>query len=241
MAEDRKGRPANGVQVLYPEYDWGTIAIWAWGHGVVLDALDRMGYVDMEKIVATGHSRGGQTAIAAGIFDERISVVVPCTGGYGSCGTLRIRDPEGVRGTEDIIEKYLIPAAAHWHTPRFHEFAGHQNQLPFDAHTLIALIAPRPMLNTNATEDPFNNTLSIEAGIHAGRTVYEWFGHKDRCSLHWRPGAHAQKEEDWQALLDFSDKQFFDKKEISTFNQWVYPDFRPELSWEASNKRNFST
>jgi len=231
LARDQKGTPPNGVQLLYPEYDWGTIAIWAWGHGVVLDVLDRMGYADMGKVVATGHSRGGQTAIAAGIFDERIAVVVPCTGGYGSCGTLRIRDPEGVRGTEDIIETYLIPSAPHWHTPRYHEYAGHQNKLPFDAHTLVGLIAPRPLLNTNATEDPYNNTLSIEAGIHAGRLVYDWLGYIDACSLHWRPGTHAQKEEDWRALLDYSDAHFFSQKGESKFNRWVHPEFRPPVTW----------
>ncbi|MHC4398721.1 MAG: glucuronyl esterase domain-containing protein [Planctomycetota bacterium] len=94
LAPDRKSNRDEGVFPLYPEYDWGTIAVWAWAYQLALDVLDDLGYANMDQVVGTGHSRGGQTAIAAGIFDERIDVVIPCTGGYGSCGTLRIRDPD---------------------------------------------------------------------------------------------------------------------------------------------------
>ena len=39
-----------GIYPLYPDYDWGAIAVWAWEHGVVLDALDRLGYSDLDNI-----------------------------------------------------------------------------------------------------------------------------------------------------------------------------------------------
>ena len=58
VAFDGRDNRDTGVFPLYPEYDWGTIAAWAWAHGLVADALDRLGLVDMKKIVATGHSRG---------------------------------------------------------------------------------------------------------------------------------------------------------------------------------------
>ncbi|MFC1596989.1 alpha/beta hydrolase family protein [Planctomycetota bacterium] len=211
LAPDRKHNRDEGVFPLYPDYDWGTIAAWAWAYQLVLDVLDDLGYANMNQVVCTGHSRGGQTAVAAGIFDERIDVVIPCTGGYGSCGTLRIRDPEGVRGRIDYIDhvKRTVP---HWFSARYLEFAGQQNKLPFDAHTLVALVAPRPLLNTNATDDEYNNTLSIEAGIRTGKLVYDWMQFGDRCRLHWRPGKHGQTEDDWRALLDFADEIFFGRK-----------------------------
>jgi len=199
---------------------------------VVLDVLNELGYANMSQIVCTGHSRGGQTAIAAGIFDERIDVVVPCTGGYGSCATLRIRDPEGVRGRMDYID-HLKRTVPHWFSERYLEFAGQQNRLPFDAHTLVALVAPRPLLNTNATEDEYNNTLSIEAGIRTGRIVYDWMQLANQCRLHWRPGKHGQMKEDWRALLDFADEVFFGRKGNSKFNKWVYPELTPSLPWEV--------
>jgi hypothetical protein len=232
LAPDHKGSRSEGVFLLYPEYDWGAIAVWAWAYQPVLDVLDELGYANMDQVVCTGHSRGGQTAVAAGIFDERIDMVVPCTGGYGSCGTLRIRDPKGVRGAMDYID-HLKRNVPHWFNERYFEFAGHQSKLPFDAHTLVALVAPRPLLNTNATEDEYNNTLSIEAGIRTGRLVYGWMQLPDRCRLHWRPGKHGQMEDDWRALLDYADEHFFGKKGTSEFNQWVYPEFSPSVPWSV--------
>ena len=40
----------------------------------------------------------------------------------------------------------------HWWTPNYYKFAGYEEQLPFDAHTAKAVIAPRALLNTHATE-----------------------------------------------------------------------------------------
>jgi hypothetical protein len=234
LAADRPENRNEGVFPLYPEYDWGTIAVWAWGHQVVLDALDQLGYANLDQIVCTGHSRGGQTAIAAGIYDERIDIVVPCTGGYGACGTLRIRDPDGVRGKMDYLE-HLSNHVPHWFHPRYLEFAGQQDKLPFDAHTLVALIAPRPFLNTNAIDDEYNNTLSIEAGLRTGRLVYEWMQLGNRCRLHWRSGRHAQRREDWLALFDFSDEFLFGCVHSREFNSWVYPEFRPGFSSSAGS------
>jgi hypothetical protein len=225
LAPDRKNNRAAGVFRLYPEYDWGSIRVWAWGQSVVLDALRGLGYADMNKIVVTGHSRGGQTAIAAGVFDERIDVVVPCTGGYGSVGTLRIRDPDGVRGTMDYIA-YIKEHVPHWFGPGYYEFAGQQDRLPFDAHTLVALVAPRPLLNTNATEDQYNNTLSIEAGMRAGGFVYDWLNADDNIRLHWREGRHDQAEADWGALFDFADECFFGKPGATKYNRWIFPESR---------------
>ena len=71
LASDTRGAGRDeGVYPLYPEYDWRALAVWGWGHGVVLDALDQRGLADMEKVVATGHSRGGKAALCAGIYDE---------------------------------------------------------------------------------------------------------------------------------------------------------------------------
>jgi hypothetical protein len=228
LAPDHPDNRSQGVFPLYPNYDWGSIAVWAWGHQLVLDALIQLDLADQDQIVCTGHSRGGQTAVAAGIFDDRIDVVVPCTGGYGSCGTLRIRDPEGVRGKLDYIE-HLKKHAPHWFHSRYYRFAGQQNRLPFDAHTLVALIAPRPFLNTNATGDEYNNTLSIEAGLRTGKIVYQWMQLGNQCRLHWRPGRHAQNKVDWLALLDFADEILFGRKSSREYNVWVYPEFEPFL------------
>ena len=234
LARDDRNDSPSGVQLLYPECDWGAITVWAWGHSIVLDALERLGYVDMNRTVATGVSRGGQAAMAAGIFDERHAIVAPCAGNIAACGTVRVHDPDGAFGKEDLLTTVYRDMVPHWFTPRFHEFAGRKDKLPFDAHTLVALVAPRAVLNTNATEDPFDNTLSIETGIRVGQKVYDWMDRGDWCRLHWRPGTtHGQFAEDWRALLDYSDECFFGRTTGRAYNQWVYPDFTPPVSWTA--------
>lgn len=63
VSEDKPGNRNTGVFPLHPEYDWRTIAARAWTHGMVLDALDRLGLADMKRTIATGHSRCGKTAL----------------------------------------------------------------------------------------------------------------------------------------------------------------------------------
>ena len=49
----------------------------------MLDALDRLALADMKRTVVTGHSRGGKTALCAGIYDERIAITAPNSSGTG--------------------------------------------------------------------------------------------------------------------------------------------------------------
>src|SRR5690606_38539818 len=97
--DDPKNRDRQaGIFRLYPEYEFRTIGAWGWAYQPVIDVLDQLGLVDREKIVVTGNSRGGQAAMAAGIFDESIAIVAPSTGGPFTAGAVRQRDPMGYRG-----------------------------------------------------------------------------------------------------------------------------------------------
>jgi len=215
----------EGIFPLYPEYDFYTIAAWAWAYQPVIDVLDRLGVVDMKRIIVTGHSRGGQTAMAGAIFDERIAIAAPSAGGPWSVGSFRQRDPQGYRGTMDYANliKTQFP---HWYVPRFAEFLGRQGKLPFDAATMVALVAPRPLIHVNAVADGINNGLAHEAGIRTGRLIYGWWGAEKWCRLHWRDvhnpfgqKGHDEGPEEFLAIFDFADEYFFGKpRGPSTFN-----------------------
>ena len=215
----------QGIFPLYPEYDFYTIAAWGWAYQVVIDVLDQIGVVDMNRIIATGHSRGGQTAMAAAIIDERIAIAAPSSGGPWSVGSFRQRDPAGYRGTMDYAE-FIRAQYPHWYHPRFQEFIGRQNKMPFDSSTMVALVAPRPLLNLNAVADGINNGLAHEAGIRVGMLVYDWWGAGDWSRLHWRDVenefgqvGHDQGPEEFLAIFDFADEYFFGKSRgPSTFN-----------------------
>jgi hypothetical protein len=219
VAPDKGGNRnrREGIFPLYPEYDFCTIGAWAWAYQPVMDVLDRMGVADMEKIIATGHSRGGQTAMAAAIFDERIAIAAPSTGGPFSLGSTRQRDPAGYRGTTDYAANFL-KANPHWFHPRYFEFVGQQNRQPWDVSTLAALVAPRALLNVNAVADGINNGLAHEVGVRVGREIYRWWDAEDRVRLHWRDKdnrwgqkGHDQGPEEFLAIFDFADEHFFAK------------------------------
>ena len=216
---------AEGIFRLYPEYDWHTIAAWAWAYQLVIDVVDKLGLVDSDKIIVTGHSRGGQAAMAAAIFDDRIDVVAPSTGGPFSLGSHRQRDPEGFRGTTDYPARFLRKQP-HWYHPRYYAFAGKlQNNLPWDVATLVALVAPRSICHVNSVDDNINNWLAHEVGIRVGQLIYRWWDREDHVRMHWRgvtnaygQTGHDQGWEEYEAIYDCGDEYFFGKSGATKWN-----------------------
>lgn len=52
----------------------------------VIDYLVTLPEIDHEKIIVTGHSRGGKTALLTGALDERVAITVPnASGGRAQC------------------------------------------------------------------------------------------------------------------------------------------------------------
>jgi len=219
----------TGVYPLYPEYDWGALAVWGWGHGVVLDALDQLGLADMSKVVATGHSRGGKAALCAGIYDDRVTITAPNSSGTGGTGSLRYFE----EGQRPQTIKHHIGKNEHWLHSRYFTFADKEDRLPFDSHFARAVVAPRALVNCHARQDYWANPYGTELTHRAAAVVFEWLGASDRFGLHWRDGKHAQNQEDWEALLDFADLHFFDKKTDRRFDHWTYPDAELPFDWKA--------
>ena len=81
IAADKNDRGV-GVFPLYPDYDWGVLAAWAWGYGRVNDYLITRSDIDKTKLIITGHSRGGKATLLAGALDERVALTVPNGSGW---------------------------------------------------------------------------------------------------------------------------------------------------------------
>ncbi len=203
----------NGVHPHYPEYDWATLSVWAWGYYRVVDYLMTLEDVDKDKIVVTGHSRGGKTALLAGAMDSRIAITVPAGSGAGGCGSLKYL--EG--GAQKLMHITRDDKYDYWFQPRFDDFARRVNRLPFDQHFLKALVAPRPMLCTDGLHDEWANPWGAQQTTEAAREVYKFFGVPDKIGNHYRQGGHHHNVESWEALLDFSDHNFFGKALPSDF------------------------
>jgi len=195
----------DGVHPLYPKYDWGTLAAWAWGIMGVVDYLETVDFVDPGRIAVTGHSRGGKAALLAGALDERIALTAANSSGTGGAGSFRIQG-EGAESLEQILKAF-----PYWFHPRLAGFVSRERAMPFDQHFLRALIAPRAVISTEALSDLWANPLGTQQMYIASQPAFSWLEVPDRNAILFREGGHSQTEEDWRALLDFADFVFYNK------------------------------
>jgi hypothetical protein len=198
------------AQEAYPEYDWATLAVWAWGGMRTLDYALTLDLIDKEKVAITGHSRGGKTALLAGALDERFAIVAPNGSGCGGAGCYRIQGEKS-----ETLALITDPERfCYWFHPRFREFVGKEKQLPFDQHSLKALVAPRALISTDANDDLWANPEGTKATYQAAKPVFEFLGASEKIFAHFREGKHDQNAEDWMALINFADFVYYGKKPV---------------------------
>ncbi|MHC4572249.1 MAG: dienelactone hydrolase family protein [Planctomycetota bacterium] len=223
------------AQAAYPEYDWATLAVWAWGGMRVIDYLVTLDVVDKKRIAFTGHSRGGKTALLAGALDERIALVVPNGSGCGGAGCYRFAGEKS-----ESLELITAPERfAYWFHPRFRDFADKETKLPFDQHFLKALVAPRALISIDALGDLWANPYGTQQSHRGAKPVFEFLGAGDKLGIYFRTGGHAQNEDDWRTLVDFADKGFFGKMPASgkRFDQLPFPHAPKPFSWSAPKEK----
>src|SRR5207237_1507813 len=67
----------------YPGYDWGILAGWAWGVSRIVDYLETDPSFDKTRLIVSGVSRTGKSAMVAGAFDDRLAMVAPVASSGG--------------------------------------------------------------------------------------------------------------------------------------------------------------
>ena len=212
----------NGYHPYYPDYDWATLACWAWGMQRCVDWLVAQDYVAADKIAVSGHSRRGKAALLAAAFDERIALAAPSGSGCG--GVALSRAAEQTPGAETVRE--ITKRFPYWFSPRFAEFSGCVDRLPVDQHLLIALVAPRAVINNDGLADQWANPSGEQAAMLAALPVYRLLGAGglgDKVGLRFRQGGHDITREDWSAILDFCDKVLLGKKVERRFDVPALP------------------
>ena len=225
----------NGVHPLfyregqtYPDPDqWGAIGAWAWGYSRVLDYLETDPAVDASRVISAGHSRLGKTALWAAVTDTRFAMAFP--NNSGCCGAALSRRAFG-ESLETMIRHY-----PYWYCGNFAKYAGHEADLPFDQHELLALMAPRPVYLTSGSEDRWSDPRGEFLSAVEASKVYEFLGLPGLRSedgrpvgpdgmppvwqpqqgglvgYHLRQGPHALTAWDWARMLDFADRYFASK------------------------------
>jgi hypothetical protein len=189
----------GGLHALYPNEDFGALAAWAWGFHRVVDYLGMLPEVDPSRIAVTGHSRGGKAALLAGALDERIALTAPNNSGCMGAGCTRV--PHDGETLERIVNVF-----PYWFSTRLTGFVGRETRLPFDQHSVKALVAPRALLSTEGLEDRWANPDGTQRTHDAAKIVYDFLGAGDKIAIVFRPGGHGHTPEDWQTLLNFADK-----------------------------------
>ncbi len=194
-----------------------TIMAWAWGVSRVVDYLVTNKDLDAQRIVVVGHSRLGKTALVAAAFDERIALAIPHQAGCGGTAPDRQNNPKA----ESV--KRINTSFPHWFCDNFKKFSDDPSKLPFDQNCLAALMAPRPVLFSNAVEDQWANPQGQFEILKATEPAYKLLGAggldakempkpghlvDGRLGYYIRPGIHSMTKDDWKVFLDFADRHF---------------------------------
>lgn len=198
----------------YPGYDWGILAGWAWGASRVADYLEKDPSIDKTKLIVTGASRDGKSAMVAAAFDERLMGAPVVTGG-GGIGAYRFAGPRGSESLDIMQRKY-----PNWFSPNLHQFWGQREKLPFDEHWFIALAAPRPFIALEGDTDTISLPDAVRHSLDAARPAYALFGAADRIGVNYAKHGHAFTPDDWTAMMDFFDKYALGKQVERTFDRF---------------------
>lgn len=224
----------SGIFPLWPELKFSTISAWAWGYQRVVDALLTLDYVDPDQIAVTGHSRGGKTTLLAGATDDRIAYVNPNGSGTHGCGCYRFeqREEPGKFG-EDYSEtlEFMFEHIPDWMGEGLRQYIGREQELPYDMHTIKALIAPRYLLETNAYGDIWANPRGSYLTNRAAREVWKLYGCEERCQAWYRTGVHNHGWRDFNALFDFIDAVRYGAPLPADITRVPYEDLQPLHDW----------
>ena len=201
--------------------DWGTLRAWAWGASKAIDYFEKDRSVDAKRIVIEGLSRYGKAALVAMAYESRIAIGFIGSSGAGGSKLFRRIFGEQV---ENLASSYEY----HWFAPNFIKYAGplNQNDLPVDAHELVALCAPRPVFISAGSPKVEGNWVDAKgmflSGVYAS-PVYELLGKKGLVIKDYPPEGSTWIDGDiafrqhlgghtvipnWPTFIKFAEKYF---------------------------------
>jgi hypothetical protein len=226
---DFLGGVSLGVRKLYlkpgqtePAPDeWGAISAWAWGLSRALDYLETDAGVDAKRVAIFGVSRLGKTVMWAGARDPRFAMVIASCSGEGGASLSR-------RDYGETIAHLTAPTRYPYQfCANYAKYAQHVDQLPVDAHMLVALMAPRPVLLQTGDTDYWSDPKGEFLAAVAASPVYKLFGKQGLETDQWpaagvailhdigyfmHSGGHGSLPGDWEQYLKFMDMHFLGKR-----------------------------
>jgi hypothetical protein len=160
-------------------------------------------------------------------------------GPAGDRGTARSVQVSGwyadeVQGVQTLTQ--VNGEATHWFTEDFgSNFIGRTYNLPFDAHSIIALVAPRAIIVQEGTTDSWNNNANSGPFQSAwgAKKMFDYLDIPDNIGWVTDPHGHGQMTvRETAAVMDFVDRFLLEKKAVSTKHFDDDPK-APTISWKA--------
>ncbi len=209
--------------------DWGALRAWAWGASRALDYFETDKAVDAKQVGIEGLSRYGKAAIVTMAYDERFAIGFIGSSGEGGVKLHR-------RNFGELVENVASPGEYHWMAGNFLKYAGplKWDDLPVDAHELVALCAPRPIFISCGAFKVEGGWVDAKgmfmAGAEAGK-VYELLGKKGlgtndmpeqeaglidgEIAFRQHAGGHTTGP-NWPTFLKFADRYLKVKPAVGT-------------------------
>lgn len=204
---------AEGQTYRLPD-QWGCLAAWAWEASRLLDYLQADESIDASKVAILGHSRMGKAALWTAAQDERFAMSIPVNSGCGGGALSRRMIGETLWAMNDRFP--------YWTCDNFQQFNMRESYLPFDQHSVISLVAPRPVYLATGKDDSWADPLGEFLAGKAAEPVYALYGlpgigcdkqpavdvamNKGYIAYHIRTGGHAILDFDWDKFLDYADR-----------------------------------
>ena len=165
--------------------DWGCLRAWGWGASCAIDYFETDDDVDEERIGIEGLSRYGKAAIVAMAYERRIAI-----GFIGSSGAGGVKLLHRVFGEQ--VENLAGSGEYHWFAGNFIKYAGPltQEDLPVDAHHLVAMCAPRPVFisaGSASVEGQWVDAKGMFLGGAMAGPVYELLGKRSMRTMLFPP------------------------------------------------------
>ncbi|MBO9519018.1 MAG: hypothetical protein J7493_13210 [Porphyrobacter sp.] len=168
--------------------DWGALRAWAWGASQLREEMARDPRINGDRISLQGHSRFGKGVLVAAAFDHAFADANVSSSGAGGAKLMR-------RDFGERWENMASSGAFHWFTPNIMDYAHGDRttaSLPVDAHTLIALRAPRPLFITSGVAekgDAWVDPTGMWQAVRAAEPAWQLFGSAAPTDAMPKPGS----------------------------------------------------
>jgi hypothetical protein len=197
--------------------EWGAIAAWSWGLARAMDYFETDKQIDSKRVALQGASRLGKTVLWAGVKDTRYKMVIASISGEGGAALSRRNYGETIRHISDP-SRYLYQFA-----PNYHSYADNVSSMPVDAHMLVALMAPRPLLLQTGSTDYWSDPKGEFLSAVAAAPVYRLFNEKgpetkdmpaagdtsllmNELGYYMHEGGHTVLPTDWTHIISYMKK-----------------------------------